>query len=595
MRRLLPALVFLACVLGGPLTAAQAGTYVVWACADGQGNALSAGDWSPSTAGTQALATSTCGSNTTGSAAGSMQAITGGGPGQPDSSIVAAWNLAAAPGTKITGLDIWWSNSATIQVPGRVAVIAGAKVLYFRDTGAFGSPTAPFGDANLLSCSTAVPVANRLSCSGLSESTAAMLSVCVTGCARPDRALASLFNTYRTKTTVTDATAPTGEVTGVTEGMAITGPVAIGARASDVGGGVRDVQLVVDGQVVESKQSTRASCQDIDSRTGDANEYAAMKPCLAQLPDAAEAPFTFTLALAQLATPGAHTVSVIAHDAAGNPGTLSSNQVIVTPVALDGPAPPSRYDKARNLFFNPDANAGAAGVVNGVNGGAANIQLAFPVRQTVRRGGKAQRVTRFVRRRVIGYNTVVRARGTLTNPAGVPITQARVYRALSVAGGPWRLDARPLITSAKGRVIVKLPARSPNRRVQLLYFPTTDSNGSFRSPALGLSVRAPVSLSFSRSVVPRGGRVNVTARLRAGRRPGRSVLGALQVRKGRGWQTIRQLRFKSAKGGRGVATVALRLSNAPKGTGFRFRAFVGDQSSLRYTKGASRTRVVRIR
>jgi len=43
-----------------------------------------------------------------------------------------------------------------------------------------------------------------------------------------------------------------------------------------------------------------------------------------------------------LATAGVHTLAVVAHDAAGNAGTLLSGQVIVTQALIDGAAPPSR-------------------------------------------------------------------------------------------------------------------------------------------------------------------------------------------------------------------------------------------------------------
>jgi hypothetical protein len=107
-----------------------------------------------------------------------------------------------------------------------------------------------------------------------------------------------------------------------------------------------------------------------------------------------------------------------------------------------------------------------------------------------------------------------------------------------------------------------------------------------------MSVRAPLSLSVARRVVPRGGRIVLTARLRAGRRPGRSVLGVLQVRQPGRWQTVRQLRFTGRRGGRGVSTAVLRLGTP---SAYRFRVAVSAQASLRYTRGVSRPRVVRVR
>jgi len=181
-------------------------------------------------------------------------------------------------------------------------------------------------------------------------------------------------------------------------------------------------------------------------------------------------------------------------------------------------------------------------------------------------------------------------RGRLTTLTDQPIVGARLYRAVSVADGPWRLMTKPLITSKTGRVSVKLAARSPSRRVQLVYFPTTSSNDSFRSPTRLLRVRAPVSLSLARRSVPRGGRVNLVARLRAGIRPGATVIGALQLRQAGSWRTIRQLRFTPRS--RGRARTALRLSTPAI---YRLRVRVSAQPGLRYATGSSRPRVLRVR
>jgi hypothetical protein len=144
MRRILIplALTLLACALA-PASRAAAATYTVWSCANAAGKPLSAGDWSPSTAGSQVASTTTCGANVTGATAGNMQALAAAGPGQPDTSISAAWTVRATPGTKISALDVWWTNSASIQVPGRVQIYAGATSLYSRDAGSFGNVRCP--------------------------------------------------------------------------------------------------------------------------------------------------------------------------------------------------------------------------------------------------------------------------------------------------------------------------------------------------------------------------------------------------------------------------------------------------------------------
>ena len=575
MHRAVTAAVLAVALIAAAPSLAHAGTYSVWACADGSNRPLSAGDWSPRTVGSQALTSTTCGANLTGGTAGNLQAVAGAGPNNPDGAN-ALWTVKAAAGTKITGLEVWWTNGASAQAPGRVEIYGGPRSLYAREAGAFGTVGTPFADAN------------RQTFADFSEDSVELVAWCTMTCARDARAIAAFYNAYRVRLTVSDDSAPTGDVSGGTDGMAVTEPLELHARASDAGAGVRDLQLVVDGHVVDSK-SAGATCSDIDPATGDERDYALMKPCPGQLPAASDAPASFAVTPAMLATAGSHTIAVVAHDAAGNAGTLLSHTVFVTQALLDGSAPPSRYDAARNLFFNPDTNLSAA-VANGVNAGPANVTLAFTVRKVVRVNGKLRRVTRLSRRRTVAYSSTARMRGRVTTPTGAPIAQARVYRATSVAGGPWELSTKPMITSKTGRVSFLLPARLPSRRVQLVYFPSSASNDSSRSKARLLAVRAPVRLSLNRHSMPRGGRVAVTARVRAGIRPGASVLGVLQLRVSGHWRPIRQLRFTSR--GRGVATAALRL-RAP--AAYRLRARVAAQPGLRYTSGVSRVRTVDVR
>lgn len=579
MRRLLLSLLLAASIVGAITpTNAQAGTYSVWACADARSNQLPTGDWTPSTTAAQGFLVSTCGVSGTGAVAPSLQAIVGRADRQENAGINATWRITAPPTTTVTGLDVWWTNSASLQVPGRIEVFAGARSLYSRDSGNFGNVAAPLSDAS------------KQTFSGFSEETAALVAWCVTGCASPERALASLFNAYRLRTVVTDNVPPAGEASGAAEGQIVSGPLTLLARATDAGSGVLDLALLVDGKVVETRTSARPSCQDLDPSTADPLEYALIKPCLGELPATADPPAAFTVSLAQLATAGAHNVSIIARDAAGTPGTLLSATVIVPPAALDGPAPPGRY--ARGIFFNPDVDLAGPARPNGLNAGPANSTLLFATRVVRRVKGKRRSVTALSRRRTISYSRTARMRGRVTTPTGVAIVGARVWRAISVAGGPWRIAGQPLVTSKTGRVSVKIAARSPSRRIQLVYFPSTDSNVSSRSRSAALAVRAPLSLSLARRDVPRGGRISMTARLLAGRRARRSVLGVLQVRKPSGWETVRQLRFTAARGGRGVARVALRLRTP---AAYRFRVSVSAQSSLRYTRGVSAPRVLRVR
>ena len=149
MRRALTVAVLALLIGAAAPSTAQAGTYSVWVCADGSNRPLSAGDWSPRTVGSQSLTSTTCGANLTGGTAGNLQAVAGAGPNNPDGAN-AVWTVKAATGTKVAGFDVWWTNSASVQAPGRVQISsnAGTKSLYLRDAGSFGNVTTPFTEAN---------------------------------------------------------------------------------------------------------------------------------------------------------------------------------------------------------------------------------------------------------------------------------------------------------------------------------------------------------------------------------------------------------------------------------------------------------------
>jgi hypothetical protein len=554
---------------------ARAATYTVWSCADGAGKPLPAGDWSANTVGTAVVATTTCGAAGAGGTAGNLQAVAGSGPGQPDSGVEADWHVSAAPGTTINALDVWWMNQAGLQSPSRIQVYAENTSLYQRDGGAFGSAALPYGNDN------------HQAFTGLSATSTTLVAWCLPPfCATPEHTIGATFQAYRLRVTVSDTDAPAGEVSGIGDDMTIGAPVPVFARATDAGGGVRDLQLVIDGKPVDTKQAG-GQCDDIDPTSGDADDYALMDPCPAQLPAAGLPPAQFTVTPAMLGAAGAHTVAVVAHDAAGNAATLLSRRVVMPAALLDGSATPTFYDAARDLFFNPDADTTGTSRPNGSNAGPAKLTLAIAAKRVTPKG---RVFAQLIAHRTISYTAGSRVVGTVSTLDGRPIAHARVYQATSIAGASWTLNPAPLMTDASGNVSFVLRARNPSRRVELVYFPQNTSNESFRSPSVLVRVRVPVALELSRRSVPRGTPVNITARLRAAANPRASVIGALQLRVGRHWRTIRRLRFTPRA--HGVVHTALRLRTPST---YRLRLRVSAQRGLSYTTGASPTRVLRVR
>ena len=84
----------------------------------------------------------------------------------------------------------------------------------------------------------------------------------------------------------------------------------LAAHASDVGGGVRELSVRVDGRVVR-RASAGGTCADVDPSNAQPFEYNVMKPCPASLAS------PLTLAASQMPDNDPHTVTVVATDAGG--------------------------------------------------------------------------------------------------------------------------------------------------------------------------------------------------------------------------------------------------------------------------------------
>jgi hypothetical protein len=598
-----------AALLGAGAPVADAGTYQVWACADGSEQPIGVGDWQVASVGAQSSAASSCGtpagsssSDLDGALVGSMHAAAARGPAQANAGAYAEWSVRAAPDTRITRLDVWWHRSAVTTTDVNFAY--GVLPATFRDTegedpdgpghgqpavpgsslwvqhGSYGNPLTPFSDTPEVYSDHGAPFANRTHTTLVApsgEGSLSMRAACLSGCAFESKVVLAGIHAYRTKLTVSDDAAPSGGATGVAAGQVLDAPATLSAHAEDRGGGVHDLQLLVDGRIVDS-HAAAGRCADIDPVTGDERDYAAMRPCPAALPT------TFALTASMFSSAGLHTIQVDAHDAAGNATTLAHVPVAVAASFLAGAAPVVAHAPLPRTFLNPDLVA-----VGGVNGATDDAEGVADARMTL------AFVThrRLSRRRTVSFRTAARVRGRLLTARGRPIVGARVWPAVSVAGGPWRLSGGALVTSARGGVSFVAAARKPSRVLALVYFPRTDARTDVVSPTVSYDVRAPVTLTLSRRTARSGQRVVATARLHAGQRHGQAVLGVLQVYKPqgpqRGWHSYRQVRFPAEAGG--VRRLVLRLRTP---TTYRLRVRVSRQAALRYESGASRARALRI-
>jgi len=537
------ALLALAAASGVTAGSAVAAPYVAWSCANAAGAPLGAGDWTPTRTAPITTLSSTCGTP-----AGTLEASASAAEQNPWSA-GAGWTIAAPAGALITGLDVWWTNVVNpVSVPpfGRVQIYAAAPgnngSAYLRDSGAFGVAGAPFGEAN------------HQAFRDLTAPSVSLLAWCASYCTAPPRVAAS-YALYRGRVVVEDPSAPTGTASGLPDTGRVADPTPIAVDATDVGGGVRGLELRVDNQVV-GRVEPGGGCADVANVPF---EYATIKPCPAHLPG--------TLTLDPAALPGTqpHRVNVVAVDAAGQSSTLLDGIVAAA-------APAALFASGRG-FFNPDLDLTSPRRVNGVGGGPAKLTLDL-----------ADSRVRFAQTPVLS--------GRLTTPEGQPIAGARVWRAIGGRRGAWTITDQPLISSSSGRIGGWLPPRRPSRRVALLYFPYSDTSEVALSPVRRLTVAAGVTLEPARRVIRAGGRTRLTARLAVGVRKGTSVRGKLQVRTDGRWRTLRQLRFRHDS--RTLRPV-VRFRRGVPGSTYRLRVRVPAQTGLPYASGTSRSVVVLIR
>jgi hypothetical protein len=558
-------------VSGASAPGAHAAAYSVWACADGAGRLLTSGDWKEVRVTGQAhLPLSTCG-DPDGLSKPAMMAIAISAPGNSMTDSGVGWRVKAAPATSITGLDLWWAggtlgNSANINhIPARVEALAPSPVFHVEDDGTHG---ASFGYevTSPETADLAYDDRNHWTFRKLSTPDVTLMAWCLSKCqgvpgvggeAFAERVAA--FEVYRMKTLVEDRTPPGGSASGVEDGARIAVPTPVRATATDVGGGVREISLRVDGRVVQ-RVNTGGSCADIDAANSDPFEYTLMQPCPAQYSAA------FTLTPSELAVGERHVVSVVAADAGGQESVLLEARASVA-------SPPGYFASSR--FFNPDLDVAAPRRLNGANADAApaNLRLSFVV-------GKRKR---FVTRRAVRAYVRPRITGWLTSRGGAAISGARVWCATAIATGAWQISGAPLTTSRTGRVSGRLPSHRPSRDVRLVYFPYSDSSESVQSPSRRLVVRASTTIQLDRARYRNGDTVRFFGRITTRPLIRRKSVYLQVVVRGR-WRTFDTTRADV----QGRWTLRYRFTATKRLTAYRFRAVIPTDEGYPWATGHSR-------
>ena len=555
----------------GPAPTAQAASYTVWTCANGSGAPLGVGSWVRSVGAGLTGVQTTCGEPSSGvgalfarANAVSAQAPGGGG-----------WVVAAAKGTRITGLDVWWSWQAAAGGAIRVYALGNAfldptgatdpfdgqgrccndSAFVNLKPGAFGAPTTTnpgvaFGQLNHQS------FAKLRGLDGRGVPIAGLAAVCVTGCDSGEPV--AQYQAYRVKTVVEDPTPPAGKADGLRDGLRVGAGTPISATASDAGGGVRELTLRVDGTIVQ-RIPGGTDCADVDPSNADPLEYNLMQPCPATLTG------TLSVSAAQLSDNAPHEVTAVATDAAGQDTVLGSAHVALA-------APHGFYDP-KNGFYNPDLSLTGARKPNGANANPnAKLTLGFT------RGRRA------VRKQTIGYSTVARIRGSVRTSHDKPVAGARVWLATRLPGRDWQISGKPLITSRKGVVSARLPARSPNRDVRLVYFPSSDRNDDRTSPRRSLRVRATTTIQSDQGGYRNGDTLVFTGQVVKKRLIANKSVYLQAIVRGE-WRTFETTQADSK--GRWRMTHLFEATRRP--TRYTFRAVVPSQTGYDWATGHSRS------
>jgi hypothetical protein len=488
--------------------------------------------------------------------------------GHPPSNSGAGWKVQAAPGTTIAGLDAWWSGGVPGGPPvfspitGRVEILAPTSIFRVDGNRATGASFGPGTDGGL-----AFGEGNHWTFRSLSAPAVTLMAWCLSKCeglpgvgGEVFAADAGYFEAYRLKTLVEDPTPPAGSAAGLQDGARITVPMAVQATASDVGGGVREISLRIDGRVVQ-RVMPGAACADVDPSNGDPLEYASMEPCPRQYSG------TFTLSPAQLADGARHVISVVAADAAGQESVLATARSALA-------APTGFFANAG--FFNPDLDVLSLRTLNGANAGPANVRLSFAGPNGTRK--------RFVAQRTVAATARPRISGQLTSVEGGPISGARVWRASAAATGAWHISGQPLTTSSTGRLSGRLTAHHPSREVRLVYFPYSDSSESVQSPSRRVAVRASTTIQLDQA----GYRNNETARF-SGRITTRPLIRRksvyLQVVVRGRWRTFATTRADA----HGRWKLHYRFTATRRSSMYRFRAVIPTEQGYSWATGRSRT------
>jgi hypothetical protein len=566
---------------------ASAGTYTVWYCQDSVGRGVTGAerDWSRgfSGAGYAPEVIVTCPGDLD-QPSGAISTTVEANPNNSPEEVTDDAQMFAPAFVALTHLDLWWnglvndgSQVAAIALSGGSVPVGG---LY--EGQVLADDRSHFGPAT--------PLASPPESHDLPANTTGLLlrSACLQGSGTCQTGTFAQFSAQRVAVVASDASAPQGTATGaLVSDPVLVGQQSVTVAATDQGAGVFVVRVLIDGQVRASTPFGDRLCRDIDTSDRDPFEFSTISPC--PLHDTA----TVQLDTTAIGDDAYHHVQVQAVDAAGNATTIAERTVGVSRATL-----PGFFDPVNRRFLNPWLNLAVPRQLNGHGASAgAILRVYLPVRRTarIRHGrhkGQRRHVVHAAARRTVRYASRPTLRAVLTDAARRPISGAKVWIASRVEGREWRITGRPQTTGRTGRVGLRLPARTPSRQINVVYFPFSDSHEQARGRPVTVNVRAGATLAVSRHRARNGQHVRFRGHVAGPLAPG-GVTASLQVRLGRRYRTFRALRVTADGGGKFDTTY--RFDSTSRPTRYRFRVLVSRQAGLPYERGTSRATSVVVR
>jgi hypothetical protein len=565
---------------------ASAGTYTVWYCQDSADRGISGAerDWSRGGggAGSPPEDIVTCPGNLD-QPSGAITTTVEANPNNSDE-VIADAQMFAPVYVTLSHLNLWWNGF--VNDGSQVAAIAltGGSV-----------PVGGLYDGQVLSdhrnnFGPATPIPSPPESHDLPANATGLLlrSACLQGSGTCQTGTFAQFNAYRVSVVASDASAPQGTATGglVTDPV-LAGQPTVTVDATDKGAGVFVARILVDGQVRASTPFGDRLCRDIDTANGDPFEFSTISPC------PLHGTASVQLDTSAIGDDAYHHVQVQEVDAAGNATTIADRTV-----GISRPALPGFFDPASRQFLNPWLNLAGPRELNGQGASSgAILRVYLPLRRTERikhgrHKGQRRRVVRAAARRTVHFASRPTLRAVLTDAARHPIAGAKIWIASRVEGREWQITGRPHTTGRNGRVGLRLPARTPSRQINVVYFPFSDSHEQAVGRPVKLKVRAGATLAVSRHSARNGQRVRFRGHV-AGPLASGGVTASLQVKLGRRYRTFRALRVTSQGGGRFDSTY--RFSATSRATRYRFRVLVSRQAGLPYERGTSRVTSVVVR